>query len=334
MPRLLALLACCLPLLTVASCADADAVVLYCSLDQVHSEELIREFERETGIRVRAEFDTEANKTVGLVERLRQERARPRCDVFWNNEIAHTVRLAEEGLLASYDSPSAADIPAVFRDPQNRWTGFAARARVLIVNTDLVQPGEVTGYRDLLDPKWIGKSAVARPLTGTTLTHAAALYEVLGEDGARAFWNEVKDAGVSLAQSNGQTMRLVSEGELAWAFTDTDDFNVALDKGAPVDVVYPDQDGLGTMVIPNTVCVLKDAPHPELARKLVDWILSKDVEAKLAASRSAQIPVRGDVPHPDNVRTAADFKVMDVDFVAVGRAMEERQAELKEMFLD
>ncbi len=320
--------------LLAASCADADAVVLYCSLDQVHSEELIREFERETGIRVRAEFDTEANKTVGLVERLRQERNRPRCDVFWNNEIAHTVRLGEEGLLASYDSPSAADIPAAFRDAENRWTGFAARARILIVNTDLVGDDGPTGYRDLLDPKWIGKSAIARPLTGTTLTHAAALFEVLGEDEARSFWQSLKDAGVNLAQSNGQTMRLVSEGQLAWAFTDTDDFNVALDKGAPVAAVYPDQDGLGTMVIPNTVCVMKDAPHPELARKLVDYILSKEVEAKLAASRSAQIPVRGDVPCPDSVRTTADFRVMEVDFVAVGRGMERRQAELKEMFLD
>ena len=65
------------------------------------------------------------------------ERARTRCDVFWSNEFAQMVSLANDGLLAAYDSPSAAEIPAGFRDPGRRWTGFAARARVFIVNTEL-----------------------------------------------------------------------------------------------------------------------------------------------------------------------------------------------------
>ena len=72
--------------------------------------------------------------------RIIAEADRPRCDVFWNNEIAHTVSLAGDGLLASYASPSAEGIPAEFRDPQDRWTGFAARARVFIVNTELADP--------------------------------------------------------------------------------------------------------------------------------------------------------------------------------------------------
>jgi hypothetical protein len=129
-----AALAAALTTFSLGGCAPEPDVVLYCALDQVFSEELVREFERETGLRVRAEFDVEAQKTVGLVRRLREEAARPRCDVFWNNEIAHTVSLAEDGLLSPYDSPSAADIPEEFRDPQRRWTGFAARARVFIVN--------------------------------------------------------------------------------------------------------------------------------------------------------------------------------------------------------
>src|SRR5262245_20871327 len=111
-----------LALALAPACAQEPDVVLYCALDQVFSEELVREFERETGLTVRAEFDVEAQKTVGLVLRLHEERARPRCDVFWNNEIAHTVAMAEEGLLAAYDSPSARDIPERWRDPQRRWT--------------------------------------------------------------------------------------------------------------------------------------------------------------------------------------------------------------------
>ena len=318
------------------ACAREPDVTIYCALDQVFSEELIREFERESGLDVRAEFDVEAHKTVGLVRRLREERARPRCDVFWNNEIAHTIALAEEGLLAAYDSPSAADIPATFRDPEHRWTGFAARGRVLIVNTELADPTELTGLADLLDPKWKGKVCMARPRTGTTLTHAAALYTTLGEEGARAFLRGLIDAEVNFVQSNGQVMRLVREGQYAWGLTDTDDFNVAREAGFPVAIVYPDQgEGeAGTMVIPNTVALLEYAPHPENGRKLIDFILSRRVEERLAFARGAQIPVRGDVPRPDHVRSAADLRVMEVDFEQVGRELPARQQELEELFVN
>ena len=143
----------CLALLLAAlglpGCGREPDVVVYCALDQVFSEPLLRRFEAETGLVVRAEFDTEASKTVGLVRRLIEESERTRCDVFWNNEIAQTVRLAELGLLQTYDSPSAAGIPERYRDPDRRWTGFAARARVLIVNTDLADPGGLHGMDDL-----------------------------------------------------------------------------------------------------------------------------------------------------------------------------------------
>lgn len=326
--------------LPLSACtAKAPDVVLYCALDQVHAEPLIRRFERETGLSVRAEFDVEANKTVGLVSRLRNEASRTRCDVFWNNEIAHTVALAHEGLLESYDSPSAAEIPEQFRDSERRWTGFAARARIFIVNTDVVEdPGSIRSMWDLLDPQWAGKVGMARPLTGTTLTHATALFSTLGEAKAIEYLEAVRDANragkLALTSGNATLMRQVRDGQLAFGWTDTDDFNVALDAGAPVAAVYPDQDTVGTMVIPNTVAILREAPHLEAAQRLVDFILSPAVEESLAASRSAQIPVRVSVPRPENVKGFDDFRVMQVDFDKVGGAMSERHELFKEMFLD
>jgi len=322
-----------------ACSSKAPDVVLYCALDQVHAEPLIRRFENETGLTVRAEFDVEANKTVGLVNRLRTESSRPRCDVFWNNEIAHTVALAEEGLLASYDSPSAADIPEQFRDTERRWTGFAARARVFIVNTDLVEePSSIQTMWDILDPKWAGKVGMARPLTGTTLTHATALFSILGEERALEYLNAVRaanrDGTLALTSGNATLMRQVRDGQLAFGWTDTDDYNVALEAGSPVVAIYPDQADLGTMVIPNTVSIIEGAPHLDAAQKLVDFILSPAVEEQLAASRSAQIPVRNSVPRPDNVIGFDSIQVMKVDFTVVGREMATRHQSFKEMFLD
>lgn len=323
---------------SLVSCGAAPDLVVYVAHDQIHSEPLIRRFERETGLTVSAVYDIEADKTVGLVNRIREEQGRTRCDVFWNNEIVNTVALANEGLLAPYDSPSAADIPESFRDPERRWTGFAARARIFIVNTERMDPAELHTMDDLLDPRWAGQVGMARPLTGTTLTHAAVLMSVLGEERGMAYFEAVKErnrAGeLELLTGNGHAMRRVREGDLAFCWTDTDDYNVARLEGAPVAAVYPDQDGIGTLLLPNTVAIIADAPHREAAERFVDWLLAPEVEEELAASRTAQIPVRAEVPRPANVIGGEALHFMEVDFAEVGAHLVERQEKLKELFLD
>lgn len=337
--------------LFTASCGSGDDLVVRISLDQPFSEGLVKEFEKETGLKVRAQYDVEASKTVGHVRAIIEEaKSRPRTDVFWNNEIAQTIRLAELGLLEAYDSPSAKDIPEAFRDPAREWTGFAARARVLIVNTDLVPEDEnPAGTMDLMAAEWKGKAGIARPLTGTTLTHATALYQVMGEDWARDFFKKVQATNaagdLALPDSNGKSMRQVGAGELAWAWTDTDDYHVAeSEKGLPVRRVYPDQvagpgvlmkDGepIGTLLIPNTIMLMKDAPHPDAAKQFIDWVLRREIEQRLAESASAQIPVRDDVPRPAHVGKIGDFKAMEVDYAALGKSIADRTLELSEIFV-
>ena len=73
--------------------------------------------------------------------------------------------------------------------------------------------------------------------------------------------------------------------------------------------------------------------HPENGRRFIDWVLSKELEERLAASRSAQIPVRGDVPRPEHVGRIGDFQAMAVDYVDLGRTIGERTETLKETFL-
>jgi len=323
--------------LVSAACGRAPDLTVYCSLDQEFSEGLMRRFEQESGLTLRVEYDVEANKNVGLASRIREERGRPRCDVFWSNEFAQMVSLAKDGLLASYDSPSAATIPAGFRDAEHRWTGFAARARVFIVNTELADPAEIDSMWDLFEPKWAGKVGLARPLAGTTPTHMAALFEALGEaEGARYVESAARLAAegkLTLATGNAHVMRQVREGQLAFGWTDTDDYNVAREAGFPVAAVYPDKDTVGTLLIPNTIAVLADAPHPEAARRFIDWALRPEIEAELAASRSAQIPVRAEVPRPAHVIDASGFRAMAVDLSIVGGKIEERTQRFQELFL-
>ena len=320
-----------------SGCGRQPDLVVYCSLDQEFAEPLVQRFAKESGLEVRAEFDVEAAKTVGLVARLREEAQNPRCDVFWNNEVAHTAALATDGLLEAYDSPSAAEIPAQFRDPGKRWTGFAARARILIVNTKACDPHSITSMWDLVDAKWSGKAGMAKPLTGTTMSHTAALYLVLGAEKADEYLTRIQAASqsgaINLTNGNASVARLVGDGELAFGWTDTDDFAVAKERGAPVAAVYPDAQGCGTLLLPTAVAIVKGAPHDQNARRFVDWVLRPEIERELAFSRSAQIPVRDSVERPPDMVTPGKFKVMQLDYSALGAELERRADHLKKLFV-
>ncbi len=325
--------------LFVASCGGED-IVIYCALDRNFSEPLIKEFEKRTGLKVEALFDVEAHKTVGLVRKIKEEMdtGRVRCDIFWNNEIANTIKLKNLGALAPYISPNAADIPARFKDSGGYWAGFAARARVLIVNTELLpDPDKRPGsFEDLVSPEWKGKGGIAKPLTGTTASRGAVLFQKLGAAGAEAFFERIIEMDVYLTPGNANLMKQVRKGKYAFGFTDTDDFNVARADGYPVAAVYPDQgEGqMGTLVIPNTVALIKNGPHPEAAKKLIDYILSKEVEERLAHSSSAQIPLHPGVKTPDHVKVPGkDFRPMEVDFEQAAKDFDRCQAFFRTLFI-
>jgi iron(III) transport system substrate-binding protein len=298
-------------------------VVVYTSLDQVFSEPILREFEGQTGIEVKAVYDVEASKTTGLVNRLIAEQRRPRADVFWNSEVGRTLLLKDRGVLAPYQSPSAADIPEQFKDPDGWWTGFAARARVLIYNKTLLGDADLPkSIFDLTEPAWKGRVALAYPLFGTTATHVAAWYAVLEAERTEEYLRALKANEIVIVDGNATSRDVVVQGELPLGFTDTDDANVAIQAGEPVGMIFPDKDGLGTLMIPNTVALIAGAPHPDAGRRLIDYLLSREVESRLAFSESMQIPVRPGVAKPDHVPDYNEVRAMDVSYRAIADNME------------
>lgn len=177
-------------LLLISGCGKQDQreVVIYTSLDQVFSEPVLDDFQEKTGIKVKAVYDVEASKTTGLFNRLLAEKTNPRCDVFWSSEVGRTIILKHKDVLMPYLSPSAEDIPAQFKDADGFWTGFAARARVLVYNTDLVKESELPkSIFELTEPGWKGRVAMGYPLFGTTATHVAALWAYLGPNETKEY---------------------------------------------------------------------------------------------------------------------------------------------------
>ena len=99
--------------------------------------------------------------------------------------------------------------------------------------------------------------------------------------------------------------------------------NVALEAKQPVAMVLPDLDGIGVPVMPNMVSLIAGAPHPDEARRLIDYLLSADVERALADSEAVQIPLHGGVAGPRNLPSIQSFKPMTLDYAKAAARVEE-----------
>jgi len=337
--------------LLLAACGSeggAHRVVLYCGVDMDQSQAIAERYERETGADIDFHGETEKMRSVGLPQRLMMERERPRADVFWSNEIMHMVYLCNSGVMDALPPGVAEGFPKAWRDPKGRYVAFGARARVLLVNTELLPDPKdrPTSVMDLLDPKYAQMgliTSMAEPLTGTTKTHAI-VWLTRDEAGAKAFFERVAAARekgtMKVVMSNGQVMRLVKEkgSKVAFGLTDTDDAWVALQENPKLAVVYPDggPDGVGTLLIPNTVALVKGGPHPAEAATLLRWLVSKENEARLAQSRAAQIPLRAGIELPNRPRMKwrpdNDFRTMPVDWNAVGENVDRWSGWLARVF--
>lgn len=310
-------------------------VIVYTSVDQVYSEPVLKEYEKRSGVSVKVVYDVEATKTTGMVNRLISERANPRADVFWNGEIMQTLLLKENGVLAPYSSPSATGIPVFYHDPAWYWTGFGGRFRVILVNTDLLNPEQyptsIDDFRNGTVPA--GQTGIAYPLFGTTATHAAALYATLGNQAAREYYTALHDRNVRVLDGNSVVRDQVASGLLAYGLTDSDDACGAIEKGSPVRIVIPDQGPgeRGTLVIPNSVALINGSPNEAEGRKLIDYLLSSETEAGLLQDGWFQMSTRGGSSSP--CLNTTTVMPMNVSYSEIAAIQEEVKKDLAEIFV-
>ena len=304
-------------------------VTVYVSEDQVFSEPILKDFEKETGIAVRAVYDTEEAKSTGTMNRLIAEKNNPQADVYWANEPIRAELLKQKGISAPYFSSEANKIPAVFKDPEGHWTGFSARARVLVVNSSVINTPQ--SISDLAAPRWKGKAVIANPLFGTTTSHVAALFTIWGDKQAKAFMNRMKENNVRLSTSNGESSDFVAAGTADFSLVDSDDAFNRIRQGKAVTMIYPDQgeEGLGCFIVPNVAILIKGAPHPGPAIRLIDYLLSNETERKLAFADCAQIPLHAGVEIPAELKPLSEIKTMSVNYAEVAKKMVEIQPYLK-----
>jgi len=311
-----------------ASAAN-QSVVVYVSEDQIFAAPILEDFQKETGIKIKAVYDTEESKSTGVMNRLIAEKNNPQADVYWANEVVRAEVLKQKGISASYASPNAAEIPAAFKESEGYWTGFSARARVFLVKKGLTEkPSSVNAYTDA---RWKGRAVIANPIFGTTTDYMAALFLLWGDDRGQAFMKQMKVNQVKVSSSNGESADLVSTGEFDFSLVDSDDVVNRMKQGKAVELVVPDQgkDGIGSLILPNAVVLIKNSPHPEQGRKLIDYLLSKETERKLAFADCAQIPLHPGVETPPEVPRLDKMKVMEINYAKLAKKMQEIQPFLR-----
>ena len=325
---------------TLAGCrkpSGKNSVTVYCSLDEPYARPIFDAFTRETDIRVQAVFDTEATKSRGLAQRILAERNAPLADVFWSSEVLQTVLLAKRRALRVY-APllQVPPYPKRFVDPEARWTGFAARFRVLAVHRGTSNPP--ASLLDLTQPRWKGRIAMADPLFGTTTTEAAALFKVLGADKAKAFYRGLRDNQVRTVDGNSVAAEMAGTGEVAVAMTDTDDAYIRQDANQALDMVFPNQDPkhppLGTLLIPNTAGLVEGAPHSHSGMHFLDYLLRPETELMLARLPSRQLPLHPAAQKslPTAVEPLTKVKTLDVPYHRLADDYESVNAFLRETF--
>ncbi|HEX9047801.1 MAG TPA: substrate-binding domain-containing protein [Verrucomicrobiae bacterium] len=313
--------------------AHRETLVVYCAHDSIYADAILRDFERETGIPVAVRYDTEATKSLGLVELLLQEKAHPRCDVFWNNELLGTLQLAQEGILQPYRGAGYQRIPAAFKDAEGHWMGFAARLRLWIINTNRMAPTvaaiQQAGSGDL------DRMVMAKPLYGTTRTQYTVLWKLWGREKTMAWDSDRRARHLREVDGNSMVKDLVSSGVCDLGWTDTDDFYEAHDEGKPVAMLPVRLDDGRTICIPNTVAIIRGTAHQAEAQQLVNYLLSEKCELALAAAKSRQIPL-GPVDNarlPDEVKQLQRWAADGEPLADLGAANTECLAWLKTRYL-
>ena len=282
----------------LAGCGKkGSSVTVYASQDQVYAEPILAEFSKQSGIHLRAVYDSEAVKTVGLVNRLIAEKSNPQCDVFWNNEELRTRQLEAKGVI-------------------ERWVAVGSRSRRIVINTNLIA-SPPRSLVELTNAVWKGKVALAYPLFGTTATHFLALRQHWGAEAWQSWCRALQGNGPFLVDGNSVVVQMVGRGEAAVGLTDSDDIAAGQKQGFPIQALPLDELSL---LIPNTVAVVRNGPHAAQAQRLLEHLQTEAVPQALIAAGALESPATGGLG-------------LKVDWPKLLGDLEEGTATLKQVFL-
>lgn len=287
----------------------AEEVNIYSHRQPELIQPLLDAFTAETGIAVNIAFVDK-----GMAERLVAEGDRSPADLVLTVDIARLIEVVQAGVTQPVDSAVlTANIPAEFRDPGNQWFGLTTRARIVYASKDRVQPGAVTSYEDLADPKWQGKICMR---SGTNDYNVALTAAVLAHHDA-AFttaWLEGVKANLARKPNGGDRdqVKAIWAGECDIAIGNTYYYGQMINDPEQVEwanavrLDFPVFEGAGTHMNISGIAMTKSAPNHDAALKLMEWLAS-DAAQKIYSETNYEFPVKPGVERSELVKSWGEF---------------------------
>lgn len=293
---------------------EEERLVIYTS----HKEEvygpIIKEFQQRTGIWV----EVVTGGSGELLERIAMEAegGQPACDLMFGGGVESLA--AYEDCFEPCTPEGVENLRGVGLSEEGLWTPFSSLPLVLIYNTRLVSEGELTGWADLLDPRWKGRIAFADPtVSGSSYTAALTLFSSIEGDDWDILAALVDNLDGGALPDSGDVVESVRSGSRYIGVTLEE---TALKQRSPeLGIVYPAE---GTSAVPDGCALIKGAKHAENARAFLDFVLGRDVQ-ELLVSDLHRRSVRTDVHAPEDLPSEAELGIIDYDVHWAGALKEE-----------
>ena len=293
---------------------EEERLVIYTS----HKEEvygpIIKEFQQRTGIWV----EVVTGGSGELLERIAMEAegGQPACDLMFGGGVESLA--AYEDCFEPCTPEGVENLRGVGLSEGGLWTPFSSLPLVLIYNTRLVSEGELTGWADLLDPRWKGRIAFADPtVSGSSYTAALTLFSCIEGDDWDILAALVDNLDGGALPDSGDVVESVRSGSRYIGVTLEE---TALKQRSPeLGIVYPAE---GTSAVPDGCALIKGAKHAENARAFLDFVLGRDVQ-ELLVSDLHRRSVRTDVHAPEDLPSEAELGIIDYDVHWAGALKEE-----------
>ena len=301
--------------------------VWYTAVDLPVAERMAKAFESKyPGIAVRVERSGGER----IYQRISQEYASKihAVDVVNSSDAAHFIVWKREGMLLPYVPEDVAlHYPAEHKDPDGQFASWRIWLCVIGYNTKLVKPEEAPkSYADLLDPKWTGKIVKAHPgYSGTIMTATYQISRDLGWE----YLEKLSRQKVMQVQSSADPPKKLALGERA-IMADGNDYNLVQmkEKGEPVEIVYPTE---GTPIIVGPSGVMKNAPNPNAARLLANWMFSQEAQ-QLMVDFGGLKSAHALVKEKEGRKPLKEIKTMKDDPAAVEAQAEDIKAKYARYF--
>ena len=272
---------------TFSSQSVASEVNVYTSRHYDSDEKIYTDFKNLTGIKV----NIISGKGKALMERLRLEGKNSPADLFITSDAGNLWKIQKDGMFKEILSEKIKKtVPKNFRGPNNEWVGIAKRSRVIFYSPERVTDLEIKNitYEDLSDPKWKGRLVVRSSGNIYNQSLVASLISNIGIERTEKWAKGIVKNFARKPQGNDRSQILaVANGEADIAIANTYYIGLMLsgEKGVDqknaaekVSMIFPGQANGGTHINISGVGILKNAPNPSNAEKLIEYLLTDKVQ--------------------------------------------------------